>query len=238
MIIHEVSEYLQMNLPPVNYYIDQLLAERGTMLLYGNAGAMKSWMAEYMGWCIATGSEWLGFRTTQSRTLLVNFEISELGYYWRLRNMSRHFTLPDEFSLYEASPGEMSLINRTEFDRFKEIVQTISPQVIILDCFQAFFGGDENSLDEVGTVVRYLKELQEDNNAGIVIVHHTNKNEHFLGSMARVRGSTGLVGKVDTVVRLVEQPGGRQLQFEKHRMAQFALHPVNVRFEDYQWVIR
>lgn len=226
-------------MPRPTFYIEHLLTEKGTMLLYGNAGAMKSWMAEYIGWCIATGTEWMGFTTRQARVLIANFELPQLVYFWRLRNMGRHFTLPNNTSFYEASPDEMALINRAEFDRFAEDIRPIAPQVIILDCFQAFFGGDENSLQEVGTFFRYLKELRDEFSSSIIIVHHTNKNELLSGAMGRVRGTSGLQGKVDTVVRLVEQPGGRQLQFEKYRVSAAAeLFPINVKFEDYKWVRR
>ena len=237
MQIHEVSDYMTWNMPPISYYVDQLLAEKGTMLLYGDAGAMKSWMGEYLGWCIATGSEWLGFRTTQARVLLVNFELPPLGYFWRLKNMNRHFTLPDNLSLYESSPGEMALINRAEFDRFAGDIRPIAPKVIILDCFQAFFGGDENSLQEVTTVFRYLKEIIEEHSTSIVIIHHTNKNE-LVSGMSRIRGTSGLQGKVDTVVGLVDQLGEKQLQFKKHRVALHQVHPINVKFEDYAWTRR
>lgn len=208
------------------------------MLLYGSAGAMKSWMAEYMGWCIATGTEWLIFKTTQARTLVVNFEISSLGYYWRLRNMSRHFVLPDELSFYEASPGMMPLEDESVFQKFAEDVNTVEPKVIILDCFQGFFSGNDSATEEVSPLLLNLSELKKQNKASLIIVHHANKNELANSPMARARGTTKLVGWVDSVVRLVEQPKGRQLQFEKYRMSAYELHPLNVQFEDYMWTLR
>lgn len=238
MQIHDVSEYVYQQMPKVVYYIDQLLPQQGSLLLYGSPGIKKSWLAEYMGFCIATGTEWLGFPTTQARVLIANFEISSIGYYWRLRDMVRNFELQSQV-LYECSPGMMPLEDRETFNRFAEDIRPCQPNVIILDCIQACYGGNENATEEVSVFMRNLKELCEEHQASLVLVHHTNKNPLAFSPMAKSRGSTKFPGIVDTVIYMARQPTGVQIQFDKHRLSTVdELHPLNVNFTDYNWVVR
>lgn len=86
MEIHDVSEYVHWNLPRPQFYIQDILPKQGTMLLYGSPKVKKSWLSEYMAFCVATGTPFLGFTTEQARVLIAQFEISPLAYAWRLRD--------------------------------------------------------------------------------------------------------------------------------------------------------
>jgi len=188
-----------------------------------------------MGFCIATGSEWLGFPTQQARVLIVNFEISAIGYHWRLRDMSRNFTLEPQM-LYEASPSIIPLEERGVFDRFAADVRPIQPNIIILDCLSGCFTGDENSSREMSSWIMNISELKAEHHAAVVIVHHSNKNLLAISAMDRSRGHTKLPGWVDTVIYMVNQPSGVQLQFSKTRLSRREIRSLNIRFQDYNWV--
>ena len=234
MIIHDIAEYVTWNIPPLEFYIQDLLTKEGTMLLYGAAGVKKSWLVEYLGFCIASGEEWLGFRTMQARVLVVNFEISSISYYWRLKNMSHIFATPPQ-SYYEGSPSVLYLEDRGTFERFAADVRPIHPEVIILDCLQGCYGGSENKTEEMSGFIWNMVELKSEHQAALVIVHHANKNPFVISSMDKARGSTKLTGWVDTVLYMAEQPSGTQLQFGKTRHSRNPLHPLNIKFEDYIW---
>ncbi len=237
MIIHDVSEYVEWQIPRPEFYIQDLLPKQGVMLVYGAPGVKKSWLVEHMGYCISTGDEWIGFRTEQARTLLVNFEISSNAYHWRLRNMSSIFNVQPQM-LYETSPSLLYLEDRVVFERFAEDIRPIQPKVIILDCLSACFGGDENSSREMSGFIRNMTELKDEHQASIILVHHSNKNILAISSMDRARGHTKLTGWVDTVVYMVTQPSGVQLQFGKTRQSLRQLHSMNINFQDYNWTLR
>lgn len=197
---------------------------------------MKSWLAQHMAFCIATGTEWLGFRTTQARCLLANFEISPAGYHERLVLMSRQFTLePDK--LYECSPSYIFLDEPGVFEVFKNQVDTVNPDVVILDCLSGCFGGDENSSREMSGFIRSVVELKGERR-GIVLIHHSNKNLLVADPMDKARGHSKLVGFVDSILFLVRQPTCKQLQFGKTRLCPFVIQAKNIVFEDYVWRIR
>jgi len=234
--IHDVSEYVAWNVRSPDFFIKDLLPRGGSLLLYGQPGVMKSWLSQHMGYCIATGTEWLGFPTFQGRTLVVNFEISAPSYHGRLRLMSRRFELEPQ-TLYEYSPSLLYLENDRVFHGFQEKIDEISPDVIILDCLSGCFGGDENSSREMSELILHLTELKRETRA-IIVVHHSNKNILATNPMDRSRGHTKLTGWVDSILYMVNQPAGKQVQFGKTRHSTRVLHSLNIRFDNYSWELR
>ena len=234
MIYHDVAEYIHQDVPHPPFFVQHLLPKGGVMLLYGNAGEMKSFLALWTGFCIATGTPWFDFNTTQGRVLLINFEISEAGYHDRLVQMSRHFTVePTKF--YVSSTGAKLLDDDRTFDWFmQELVNPIEPDVVILDCLAKCFGGDENSNQDLGVFFQKMDVLKE-SGKGILLIHHCNKNLFISDAMNRARGGTRLIGDPDTVVYVTKQPVGKQLQFGKTRLSPFVVNSKNIIFDDYLW---
>lgn len=206
------------------------------MLVYGNPKVKKSWLVQHLAYCISVGEPWLGFRTEQARVLIAQFEISSIAYAWRLRYMARNFHLQNQM-LYETSPGLMYLEDTENYNRFAAAIRPIHPNVIILDCLAACFGGDENDSRDIARFIEIVDSLRSEHQASLVIVHHTNKNLLSTSSVDRARGHSRLTGFVDTLCFMLEQPSGVQLQF-KARQATRELNNLNVRFHDYNWEVR
>ncbi len=236
MEVHDVSDYVTWNIPRPEFYIQDILPKQGVMLIYGNPKVKKSWLVQHMAFTLAIGDEWLGFRTEPARVLLANFEISPIAYFWRLRDMARNYQLPAQM-LYEVSPMLMYLDEQENFNRFASWVREMNPDVIILDCLAACFGGDENDGGQMARWIARMGELKAENDASLIIVHHTNKNLLSTSSVDRARGHSRLTGWVDTLCFIMEQPSGVQLQF-KARQATRELRNLNIQFQDYNWTIR
>jgi RecA-family ATPase len=235
VIIHDVPEYVAQNLPRPTFYVPDVLAKGGSLMVFGAGGVRKSWLVQHLAFCLASGDAWLGWNTRQCKVLLVNFELPVLGQHWRLKQMSPNFRV-DSNLLFESSCGHMALENEEQFSRFVNAISPYEFNVIILDCLRCFFKGDESKQEHVGRMTANFKLLQ-DANISLVVVHHENKNPEAIGS-ARMSGSTAWDGHFDTVVNLVKQPSGHQLRFTKNRWSMFDLEPVNIEFRDYLWLVR
>jgi len=233
MLIHDVAQYVRQTLPRPQFYIQDILPKQGVMLLYGNPKVKKSWLCQYMAFCISTGMECLSFRTEQVRTLLAQFEISPVSYGIRLQDMARHFELQD-MMLYETSPMLMYLDDDRNFQMFMDDIRPINPKVIFLDCMAACFGGDENNGESVASFIEKLSIMKTEFEASIVLIHHTNKNLLSSNSTDRARGHSRLTGWVDTLCYMAEQPNGVQLQI-KARQATRDVPNINIRFNNYLW---
>jgi len=233
--VHDVAELITWNIPRPEFYIQDILPKQGVMLLYGSPKVRKSWLTQYMAYCVSLGLECLGFRTEQARCFIAQFEISPLSYWWRLKDMGRHFQIPTGW-LYEISPMLMYLDDDQNFNRFQGWVNDIQPSVIFLDCLAACFGGDENDGGDIAKFIEKINTLKQAHNSSVVLVHHTNKN--LLGGAAssvdRARGHSRLAGWVDTLCYMAEQPTGVQLQI-KARQATREIPHKNIQFENYLW---
>ena len=147
--------------------------------------------------------------------------------------MSRNFTLQSQM-LYEMSPGLLYIDEQENFNRLSAAVREIQPKVIILDCLAACFGGDENDSRDMARFVGNVSQLRAENDASIVLVHHTRKTPSVSSFAEMARGQSRLAGWVDTLVYMAQQPTGIQLQFMA-RQASRELHSVNIRFTGGIW---
>jgi len=235
--IHLIRDYITWDIPRPPFYVQDILPKEGTMLVYGDPKVKKSWLVQHMGYCISIGDEWLGFRTEQARVLICQFEISPYAYHWRLRDMARNFDLQD--NLWENTKPLTYLEDEETFNRFTAEIRAaeIEPQVIIMDCMSACFGGDENNGEQMGAFVEKMVRLKSEYHASLVIVHHANKNTLNPSSVSRARGHSRLTGWVDTLVYMAEQPSGVQLQI-KARQSTREINNVNIRFSNYNWELR
>ncbi len=233
MIIHDVNQYIRQNLPRPQFYIQDILPKQGVMLLYGSPKVKKSWLAQYIAFCLSVGIPCLGLRTEQTRTLICNFEISPLAYAWRLKDMAINFQTQDNW-FFECSPMLLYLDDENNMNRFTADVMLINPKVIILDCLQACFGGDENDGEDMATFIQSINILKAQFEASIILVHHTNKNLVSNSSVDKARGHSRLAGYVDTLCYMAEQPNGVQLQI-KARQASREVPNINIRFDNYLW---
>lgn len=147
--------------------------------------------------------------------------------------MNHRFTV-EPMMLYLTSPGIMFLEQDEVFNPFKEQVDAIDPRVIILDCLSGFYGGDENDGAQISGIIRKISQLQNDFTRSVVVIHHSNKNLMATG-IDKSRGHSKLVGWVDTIIHMVNQPNSKQLQFGKVRHANAETHSINIAFENVLW---
>tara|TARA_R100001530_G_scaffold134831_1_gene110541 strand:- start:172 stop:909 length:738 start_codon:yes stop_codon:yes gene_type:complete len=237
--VHDIAELVTWDLPAPEFYINDILPKQGSMLVYGSPKVKKSWLVQYMGFSIATGQRWLEIETGQARVLMAQFEIGYFSYAGRLRLMhSRHFTAVPTGYYYEVSPGLMYLDEDENFNEFLAAITPFNPDILVLDCMSACFGGDENNGESMARFLERLEYLKILFNCSIILVHHTNKNLLSTSSVDRVRGHSRLTGYVDTLMYMAEQPNdGVQLQI-KSRQAVNDPQPVNIAFNNYQWLRR
>ena len=221
--------------PPMRYQLQDLLIKQGSLLIFGAPGVMKSWLSLQLGFCLATGQPFVSIPVEQARTLIINFEIASHGYHWRVIDMGGNYEVQPQY-FYELTEHMLFIEDDANLEYLAEKMRPVAPEVIILDCMSCFFGGDENNGEQVGKLWYNMRRLAQEYEASIVLVHHDNKNM-FASGLASARGSTRIIGYVDSVIRMVEQPSCKQLQFLKARHARGVLpRSFNVFFENYSFV--
>lgn len=238
-MFNDVTEIITRNIPPQQWYIQDILPQQGTLLLFAEPKKMKSFMAQYSGYCIASGQPWLGIVTTQAKVAILQYEISEPAYVDRLRQMAGRFTLQPN-TIWEDSPGRRKYLTDPEYlNQVRAALRALEAKVIIIDCLSACFAGDENNSVDIERFINAVELLKEENGASIILVHHSRKPSIFGGNdpMNNSRGHSKLTGWPDTIMYMGDQPVGQQLLI-KSRLANHDIQPINVRFEQNVWVRR
>jgi RecA-family ATPase len=206
------------------------LPEEGKMEICGAPGVMKSWLAQYTGFCTAAGIPWLGINTIQSRTLIINFEMTKGISHERSTSMLQAIDPAPDW-LYTAAPGTLFIDQDDGFEVFENTIRHIQPSIVILDYLGTCFSGDVNKAQDVSKLTQKLDYIMRQYHITIILLHHTNKNPLLTGGTDKSSGSIALPGWMDTVLYMVKQPGGIQLQFSKTRHVSFGdLQSINLEF--------
>jgi hypothetical protein len=77
-------------------------------------------------------------------------------------------------------------------DRLRQTVAKLRPRLLILDPFVRLHRIDENAAAEVAPLLAYLRELQREHQAAVMLVHHARKSAGGVRAGQALRGSSEL----------------------------------------------
>ena len=109
---------------------------------------------------------------------------------------------------------------------FREIVETVRPDLVICDPFQAFFSSrtDLNRANETRAQLFPVIKLAAETGAAIVLICHLNKDRQG-GIISRVLGSMDIVGACRSFLAVGNVPGKPVgLKFISHEKSSLARH--------------
>jgi len=185
-----------------NPVIEGLLYKQSVTVLAGNPKARKSFMALEQALSVTNGEPFLDhYNTICSNVFMISLEDGKIRLNNRLNKLA-----------YQAS-GKFSFT--TKYFNIKELEKLIilrneSPfkiDFIIIDTYSKFFGCDfKDSYRAHYKNITQLKELAEEYDIAILIIHHTTKkiNEDWTQNLL---GSQGITGAVDTIMYLDRKSG-------------------------------
>lgn len=201
------------NLPEPRPLIEGVLQLDSTAECYGPSGIGKTFLLVSMACSIATGTPWMGHDVAEGPVLYVIAENAS-GTGARVEAWEEHHgtTIPPRRITW--LPLAVNLGEQTEVDAFARIVEDVQPVLIVFDTrARCTVGVEENSARDIGLVVARLDELRRRSKACVLTVHHP------AASGEKARGSTALLGAVDTELRLERAGDGMRLKLAKQRNA-------------------
>lgn len=192
-----ISE-MRKNATKKDFIVDNLMKSNGLYCLVARPKVGKSFLALQLANSVATGTNFLGFRTSPSPVLYISTEMDNSQIIDRIDAMNLQFT-DENFRSKINEIGERNLNLMDLQIEFQEFSTELNGKLVIIDMFSGIDmnnGYDLNNYQDMGQVIiPKFRELCQKYNFTILLVHHLNKNNKSLGS-------TAIDGSVDGIITL------------------------------------
>lgn len=192
-----ISE-MRKNSTKKDFIVDNLMKSNGLYCLVARPKVGKSLLALQLANAIATGTNFLGFRTSPSTVLYISTEMNFSQIIDRIDKMNLQFN-DENFRLKEQEINERKLNLMDLQLEFQEFSYNLKGRFVIIDMFSGIDmnnGYDLNNYQDMGQyVIPKFRELCKKYNFTILLIHHLNKNNKSLGS-------TAIDGSVDGIITL------------------------------------
>jgi len=235
------------NKKKISYTIYGLLTPGGLLVITGEPGVGKSWLAQQIGFEIACGFRILGLFTS-IMCKVIYFELEQMSQVAEERFQGDAW----KAKYGEKGKGNMGLYNesRIKFDNqksvneFKRVVTDFGgANVVIMDSYSVTLN-DETELKQQKNAITNYREVAKEMGMGIILIQHLVKRGQAYNSKAGrfvqpplrlddIRGSKFLQHEVDTAIGLTQpRKGIRELGFLKHRFSRVDLSepPLELRW--------
>ena len=195
-------DLLKKVFPPENWLIAYLITT-GLIILTGASKIGKSWLCLQIVAALDQGLFFLGsLRAQKCDTLYFSLEDTEKRIQRRLQKQGITTFNGSKLETKRCTPSALRAYLKAN-PQFK---------VIIIDTFQKFMGLDDlNNYAETVNGMSALKEIADELDRAILVIHHTRKtaeidSDHLQSGL----GSTGLLGTADQIMTLRRKRGSAE----------------------------
>lgn len=219
-------------------FVEDLLGDNQFSVVYGESNCGKTFFALDLALHLAQGSAWFGRETRQCGVVYVAMEGGH-GIRNRIAAFKQHHGLDDAEIALAVIPQTVSLLNNQAdvqalIDAIAFAAQTIEGPIglIIFDTLsRALSGGDENSSEDMGALVRNVDLIRKMTGSHVMFIHHSGKD-----TARGARGHSLVRAATDTEIEVFrDQDSGistasvkKQRELDTSGMMSFKLQPVQV----------
>jgi KaiC/GvpD/RAD55 family RecA-like ATPase len=218
---------------PLAWIIKSVLPRAELVVLYGESGAGKSFLALDLCAAVSRGVAWQDFKTTPGRVIYVCAEGAG-GFRNRLNAYARENDV-DLSTLPSVVAGAPNLVEVDDvLDLTKAICEKGKADLVVIDTLAATTpGADENSGQDMGKVLAHCKAMHKATGALIVLIHHSGTD-----ASKGARGWSGLKAAADAQIQVTREGDFRTVKIEKMKDGSdgkewtFKLSPVVLGIDD------
>jgi hypothetical protein len=203
--------YLALPRPENVWVVQDLIPMSGSMNLYGEPKAGKSFAALDLGIAVSSGKpDWLGFPIPNHGPVLF-LQMDTARHLWMEQYVEAALSAGENLdNIYFSDRDDPDCpypfdMRRAGGQWLKTQVEIIKPVLVIVDVWREIFDGDENS-SEVGAQV-WGALTNATKGAGLLVLSHeikgnTDPSKGDTPLRKGARGSTFVAGKVDAIAKL------------------------------------
>jgi energy-coupling factor transporter ATP-binding protein EcfA2 len=196
--------------PPPSWIIKGVLPKAELVVLYGESGSGKSFLALQLAGAIARGVEWRGRRVKQGRVVYIAAEGAG-GFRNRCVAYAQAEGIPlSDLPLDIIADAPNLLLKDDALDVARAIGRA---DVVVVDTWaQVTPGGNENAGEDMGKALAHCKGIKRATGAVVVLVHHSGKD-----ASKGARGWSGLRAAADAELEVIRSPAGRSMRTAKQK---------------------
>ncbi len=198
--------------PPKREIVGKLITAGSVGVIYGEAGAKKTYSALSLGVNVSIEKPWLGFKTYQTTVLFIDEESGEDRLSRRLGEVLRGENCDSGTPFFYVWLAGFKMDDKNDPTILQALIESVGAGLVIIDALADVMAGDENSKEDVQPVFNHLRKIADQTGAAILIIHHSNKTGGY-------RGSSAIKGAVDLMVKVESEDGKNIVNFtsEKNR---------------------
>ena len=206
---------------PVDWLVEGICARGALILLAGQPKAGKNLLALALAAGVAAGEAVAGIACRPGTALLVDAENSEAELHRRLFGLDLPARAARRLYVLEARRIDL----RFDLARLERRIAARAPDLVVLDCLRSLWSGSERSDAEVAALLDGLRQLADQRQLAILLLHHSTKGGDAY------RGSNAVAAGVDLAATLTasrDDPAERLLAVFASRLGP-APEPVRLR---------
>jgi len=184
-----------------SYWGDGLITKESRIFVSGLSKIGKTFFALELAIMLARGESFLGFEVFRPlRVLLLQQEISEGNLQQRLKMLLEDGEVPGNFFLQTTC---IKVDKPDGLERLRSYVESIRPDIVMMDPLYKFHSKDENSSTEVKSMLDKIDSIMYEFGTAFLIIHHNRKPRDFERPGAtQMRGSSTFFDWGDTYMTL------------------------------------
>jgi hypothetical protein len=172
----------------------------------------KTWLLLYIGFCVANGFDFLGFKTKKSKVIVFDLELSRNGIKRRLLRIQKAVGAGNFENLKICPLRGKAKLFCNNFEQIKDRIKSEKFKVVIIDpVYKFLLGKEESSNGLVAEILDRLTVFCMDADVAMIYVHHHSKgNQAAKESLDRSSGAGAWSRDPDAVLDLVEHKDSTQ----------------------------
>ena len=211
-----------MNMPPIKWLTQTLLTRHGFAVMWGQPGCGKTFVALDIALSVASGRDFHDLPVEQGSVLYIAGEgVGGLGKRVKAWINNRGAGCVERELPFYILPTAVNFAGPSDVEKLLATIDELESQsgqfslVVIDTVARALLGADENSATDMGKFVKACDTIKEHTKAAVLGIHHSGKD----GGKG-MRGSSALLGAVDTSIKVKKSVDVITLSTEKQKDAE------------------